>query len=147
MSSSSKNGLSSSQALSVSSSETQPFNFHQHGKLDLSSNHFHCCSSLNTHRSLNSPLVTNSTSPNNVSSTTSLITNTTTPSVVYHPTTYNPVVLNLRSIPSIPKNVAMNPSLSACSSSLVPHVASSNPHSPSNDFQIILQSVFTTQEA
>ena len=104
-----------------------------HGKLDLSSNQFHCCSSLNTPLSSNSPLVTNSTSPNNVSSpTTSVITNSTAPSIVSPPTTSNPVVPNLQSVPSIPDNVAMNPSLSACSSPSVPHVAISSPHSPSN---------------
>ena len=107
-----------------------------HGKLDLSSNQFHCCSPRNTHLSLNSPLVTNSTSPNNVSSpTTSLITNSTTPSIVCPTTTSNPVVPNLQSIQSIPsisENAAINPLLSTCSSSSVPHVASSNPHSPSN---------------
>ena len=104
-----------------------------HGRLDLSSNQFHCCSPLNTPLSPNSPLVTNSTSPNNVSSpTTSVITNSTASSIVSPPTTSNPVVPNLQSVPSIPDNVAMNPSLSACSSPSVPHVAISSPHSLSN---------------
>ena len=121
-----------------------------HGRLDLSSNQFHCCSPLNTPLSPNSPLVTNSTSPNNVSSpttsvitnstassivsspTTSVITNSTAPSIVNPPTTSNPVVPNLQSVPSIPDNVAMNSSLSACSSPSVPHVAISSPHSLSN---------------
>ena len=85
-----------------------------HGKLDVSSNQFHCCSPLNTPLSLNSPLVTNSTSPNNVSSpTTSLITNSTAPSIVSLPTTSNPVVPNLQSVPSITDNVATNRSLPA----------------------------------
>ena len=102
-----------------------------HGKLDLSSNQFHCCSPLNTPLYPNSPLVTNSTSPNNVSSpTTSVITNSTAPSIVSPPTTSNPVVPNLQSVPSIPDNVATNP-LSACSSPSVPHIASPS-HSPSN---------------
>ena len=104
-----------------------------HGRLDLSSNQFHCCSPLTTPLSPNSPLVTNSTSPNNVSSpTTSVITNSTASSIVSPPTTSNPVAPNLQSVPSIPDNVAMNPSLSACSSPSVPHVAISSPHSLSN---------------
>ena len=119
-----------------------------HGKLDISSNQFHCCSPLNTPLSPNSPLVTNSTSPNNVSSPiTSLITNSTAPSIVSPPTTSNPVVPNLQSVPSIPDNVATNPS-SPPDLVLQSHILLPPPPTPLLiDSQIILQSVFTIQEA